>query len=465
MYMIGRCSVRTLFAALAVFSTFPTWADGFLSKSYRPERDLLMDISNAEQRLKDARIKASEYPEFIPDYVQAGITISDISCDAWLAVLGRSDRNTNLFKDVLNIVGNLIIGVSGINGASSTSLARGALGLSAANASVDAFRNEILLGSMMEIEKKMKEGRRISAAFFVENIPTQFDDAVRKMGEYHDICSTTEIQNLLKTSLAHVKYVAPDTSLTDSIDSASADLLSAALYSMIYKPGDPGAVGSLSRDSVYGLWVSVIGAPNDTSSNLVKNIKDSANVISLKKQFEDKNKNGELAPTLQRIADLRGYSKRLAKDLAKEKADKAKADAQAVVENEEESLIHARDEGQKAIRELATNIVMLENSNKETSAVERIYQNFNALQFLWHSGRISFSEPQVKSLENMTHEMKILEQSNPSPAATDARLKLKAFVEKAKALEAARTRLRNLPAHSATQSNTPSISAVIVPVR
>lgn len=453
----GRFCLIGLGTVAALSVPLPTAADSLWKTTYSPDKSFIADLGRAEQRFSAAETLAIGDPTRLTDYAQAGITLSDFTCDAWLQTLGRSDRDTGFFKDILNIVGNLILGISGINGANPTSLARGALGLSAANASIDAFRNEIILGTISDIEEKLKDGRRISAAFFVAHVPGNFDEAKRRLFEYHDGCSPVAIKTLLKAGLAQVKYVAPDTSLATPIDLANADILASTLYSLMYKPGDVGAVGVPSDDTLYRLYVTQIAYPSDSSSELIKNTKLDANLVSVAKVFKDKNDKGQLAPLLQRIAELRGYPKRLQADLAKEKADKANMQAKADVDAAEKAVADA-----KTVTEAARSKVEVATKDKtppEQNSAQSLMKSFSST-----IKPLNNSIPSLTGVEEVRKEADSHAKAFDSQAAIDLNAKLGDLSEKVKVLDALRVRERALRSVVQPSAAPASISAIIVPV-
>jgi hypothetical protein len=268
-------------------------------------------------------------PAAIAKYVQSGLTMSNISCDMWLVSLGRTDRDTSFFKDVLNIVGNLILGISGINGANPGSLARGNLFLGAANAGVDAYRNEFLMGVISDIEVKIKSGRKLAEQALLDDMPRDVEIAKRRLLEYHDTCTPTAIKDLLKTSLAQVAYQRPDTSLTNPLNDARASVLASQISVALY-PGNPAAIVA---DDLYKLWVAKVGAPADTTSAAVAS--DKAAVASLITLFDAKDTGGQLTAVLKQVGELRGYAKRLDDERTKEaqaKQDEQVQKAQADVD-------------------------------------------------------------------------------------------------------------------------------------
>lgn len=309
-------------------------AQSFWKRSYGPEQNIVTNLDNAKNRFNTLSGDAPNDPKKLTDYVQSGITMSDLACYAWLDTLGKSERDSSFFKNIFNIVGNLIIGVAGINGANSDSLARGALGLSATNATFETFQNEILLGSIPDIEDKLREGRNISTAYFLANMPTQFDQAHRGLIEYHRTCSSNAIKSLLKTALSKVKYAAPDTTLAGPIAQAESDLVAAGLYKLMFNNGEEAP----SDETLYRLWATRMAYPNPKAGLIEDMRKDPA--VGVVGNAFDKKKD-QFALSLDRIAALRGYKKRLDKELEKESAEKTAAaerevaDAKKALESKE----------------------------------------------------------------------------------------------------------------------------------
>ena len=454
--------IATAIASMLLVFTVSAEAESLWKKTYAPDR-VVASFLESEQRFKAAQTKAIDGDSIkILDYVQTGITMSDLSCEAWLDTLGRSDRDTSLFKDLLNIVGNVILGISGINGASSSSLARGALFLGASNATIDAYRNEILLGTVSDIEDKVKDGRRVSAAYFVAHIPGHFDEAKRRLIEYHNGCSPNAIKVLLKTSLAQVKYVAPDVTLATSTAQAQADVYASDLYKLMFKAGEPAP----SDETLYRLYATQIAYPAD-SSDVIKNMKADANVIGLSKIFQT-NKD-VLAAFLGRIGELRGYKKRIDAELVKEKSDKAEFAAAAIKANAQAEVNTAKKEVEDALiaAEIAkTQVGVTTSSDKplpEKSSAENLISKFSS-----QIKPQSFPFPSVLVIEGVKQEAGAHAIMFSSQAAVDLKVKLEMLAKKTRAYEDALANeraLRSVPPGAATASFSPaSISAVLVPI-
>ncbi|MBC7860129.1 MAG: hypothetical protein H7Z39_15445 [Burkholderiaceae bacterium] len=270
----------------------------------------------------------NEEKKFLPNgtggdmtaYLKSGIVLSDHSCAIWLTGLGRADRDVGFAKDIMNIVGNVILGISGINGADPSHLARGSLSLAAGNAAVDTYRNDIIQGSISDIEAKMKEGRRISAATIKTNIPTDFDDARGMLLEYHGSCSAMTIKNMLKTSLSAVKYAPADITLTDPIKNAQIMQLTLRLVNDMYGPHSGMVLGD---ELLYQLYVT--RAYTDDASPIAAVMRTSEAVKLVSELFVKTNVT-QRQEWLSVIAHLSNYAGRYNDALAKAKA-KAETDA------------------------------------------------------------------------------------------------------------------------------------------
>jgi hypothetical protein len=317
--------------------------------NYGPE-NYTADLGHLQQAIDDFHTKETTAKlndsVAVTRYVQSGMTMSNIACDMWLVSLGRTDRDTTFFKDILNIVGNLILGISGINGAASSSLARGNLFLGAANAGVDAYRSDFLMGVISDIEVKIKSGRAIAEQTLLDNMPGDVDIAKRRLLEYHDTCTPTAIKQLLKTSLQNVAYARPDTSLTDPVKEARASVMASDLTEQIY-PGS-GVAATISSDDLYRLWVAKIGAPADTTSTIVANYKKASDIVKLDNDFKLKDKEGHLTMVLKQIGELRNYPKRLRGELDKE-ADARHDDQVQKAQADVAIAAKATEDAQKAV--------------------------------------------------------------------------------------------------------------------
>lgn len=332
-------------------------SDGFWERSYEPEQKHIKKVKSAVDRFNDFDKLAQDNVASIGDYVRSGIVLSDLACEEWLGSLGRADRDVSFAKDIMNIVGNLIIGISGINGANPSSLARGSLGLAAGNASVDAFKNEVILGALADIEAKLVEGRKITAATIKGYIPTttNYDDAKGLLISYHRDCSPNAVKILLKTSLAAVKYEPADTSLSGPIVKAKTMALVAKLVDEIY-PGN--ASKELSTDDLYKLYVMKIAAPEPNPKSFVAAM-ITPESTALANDFSSKNVDARLG-MLQTIADLKQFEQRYkadktaaeSKDIATEQkakleknaASQALADAQKALSTKEAAKVAATPE-------------------------------------------------------------------------------------------------------------------------
>lgn len=338
----------------ALSGTEKVYAENWWDKTYQPERAFLDEFDKSRQRFEKARDDAFERNGSISRYVQSGITMSDLACDAWLDMLGRSDRDASVFKDVVNIVGNLILGVSGINGASSNALARGTLGLSAINASVDAYRHEVILGSISDIQSKIKEGRIISAQTLTEHLPVDPEVAKRRLREYNDGCSPAAIKVLLRAGLAAVKYVPPDVTLGLNADALASMAAAKQLAGRMYaSPDDPALLdGRIPDDVLYRLWATRVAMPG-SEEPLLRNWAADPRVVAAAKALTAKDNGGDLTQLLEKIGFLRKYKEALALELNQSKLAIAEAEKKKAEEARASAGVSA-DQLQGAVRTLAS---------------------------------------------------------------------------------------------------------------
>lgn len=333
----------TFCVAVALSALAPSAANAV---EYGPT-NAIADLTTSMTRFKE--LEKSVLPTALGDqmtaanargYIQAGVTMSNIACDTWLTALGRSERDTGFFKNVLNIVGNLILGISGINGASSDALARGALFLGASNAAIDAYKSDFLMGVISEIKPKVREAREIGERTILADVPTSYHEAQRRLLEYHDLCSPEAIQRLLKTSLSFARYAPPDTTLASETNEARSQVLADQIYRALYAAGELGP-GVLSDEDLFRLWTVVIAYPSDTTSDLIKSFNANPVTLDLKTRFNAK-KDTALAHTLNQIAQYRGYAKRLQVALAEERATKESAELRTSEVKRNNALIDLR---------------------------------------------------------------------------------------------------------------------------
>ena len=309
-------------------------ADGFWSRTYEPKNHF-RNLDAAADRFQKAEALAGDDPSKVGAYLRSGIVLSDVTCEAWLGTLGRVERNSNIYKDMLNIVGNLILGISGINGASPSSLARGSMGLAAANATVDAVKDEIVMGIIADIEAKIRDGRKVSAATIKQNIPTHIDDARGMLLAYHSDCSPNAVKNLLKTSLAAVKYAPADVTLGQAKDNANADLLIARLGDDLFGIDSNQA---LSEPTLYKLYVTQIVAPG-SESEWIKGLGEDVKGFAPSFSGAEKDKRRAI---LSEIAALRGFGQRYIAQRDAEIAKKS-VSAQQLIQTSQVSVKVAAD--------------------------------------------------------------------------------------------------------------------------
>jgi hypothetical protein len=290
---------------------------------YEPSQDKFADLAQAATRLEASRTEAQSNAGAVSEYLDAGVSLSNVACEIWFTGLARTERDTTLTKDLMNVVGNFILGVAGINGASPTSLGRGALGLSAANTAFEVYRADVLLGSIEDLRTKIRDDRKVAEDALLARTDITYDAAMRRLLEYHHLCSVERIKVLLSTSLANVKFERPDTTLATPIDKAKATALVTTLKAQI------GNVDALLQDQdlLYQAYLALVVYPTEDDSNpeVAKNARKNQVVALYMARYaalSTASSKEEVLTTFQQIAVLLKFGDRLKADLAAGAAQK-----------------------------------------------------------------------------------------------------------------------------------------------
>lgn len=431
---------------------------GFWRKSFQPIQ-YFTNLTADANRFNDVELiarKPGATQANLTTYAQAGITLSDSACTGWLQTLAYSERNSNFFKDILNIVGNVILGVAGVNGANPASLAKGSLGLAAGNATIEAYQNEVILGTISDIQAKLEEGRRTSAAYFVQHVPDNYDETKRRLAEYHGSCTPGTVKTLLKTSLAAVKYVAPDTTLAGPVGKMKSDILVAQLSDSLAPPWK-GA--SLTDDVLYKLYVGKIMLPTSDAA-FVKAIQADESFKSISANFGTTDKNQIV--TLQSIAELRGYAAKAQTELKKEtlngvakQVDAATKDVAAATSNKASAVV--ADSAAKTDADAKLDVVKTTLPDVANRATDKSLSDTDLIKF---AKKPTLTPAQKEAVANAEKAM---------AAKTAAEAQVKATTDTLEAKQLVLTHALNLLAtlkSSAVEprDSTPaSISAILVP--
>lgn len=240
------------------------------------------------------------------EYIEAGLAYSDLACRFWFETLGKHGQETEFAKNILNIVGNLILGIGGINGTSPNSLARGSLLLGAANASFDSYRDAFLKATVGPIQEKVWEKRKVIKADVVAAKANLrgFDHARTLLLEYHRVCAPDAIETIVRENFEKLEYKSADTTLSSVLATSEMERLSRDLYQSLLKNN-----GLLGPDDVFKLWLRLTKEqPSDPRSDQYKKLSAGPYTDLLARNYEG---NSTLAPTvlpkLQRFADLSGF--------------------------------------------------------------------------------------------------------------------------------------------------------------
>jgi hypothetical protein len=146
-------------------------------------------------------------------FINAAITLSNDSCDAWFDKLITSDVETTYAKNWLNIAGNSAQALMGLTGDSPTQIGKVALALGLSNAGFDNYRSVYLMSStLFKIRKTIDEGRRVLSDVLRTRVAsyTSWDDANEDAKLYHKTCSREAIQEILNKGVEATAYLPPN---------------------------------------------------------------------------------------------------------------------------------------------------------------------------------------------------------------------------------------------------------------
>lgn len=305
---------------------------------YEPDQGKFADLEEAARRFGEYKTAEQSSPLEIQRYLDSGVTLSNTACELWFTDLAKTERDTTLNKNLMNVVGNFILGIAGINSTNPATIGKGALGLSAANTAFEVYRADVLLGDIEEIRAKIREDRTVAEDSLMARTDISFDTARRRLLEYHQLCSVERIKVLLKTSLSAVKFERPDLSLSSPTDKAKAMVLTANLQSSL------GNVNVLlqNEDLLYQLYLVLILFKTEDAADpiVVRNARNNQVVATYVRKFGNLGSpdlQDSVLNQLQQIAIALRFGERLKTDTAAEanqklaEAQKAFADADARV--------------------------------------------------------------------------------------------------------------------------------------
>ncbi|MGR5475214.1 hypothetical protein ACPV5T_19035 [Vibrio astriarenae] len=255
-----------------------------------------------------------EYSESVKDkpnvvkareYLSMGMALSKTVCFKYLDDLEAYQNNTNFTQSEIGVLAVLATGVMGINGASSDSFSRLALGTAALNSSVDLYRNHYLLGPDSDVIIGMvKRAMDLAEVDIKEsrNPPNNFIEAYELLTSYSIICSDSEIRRLVRSSVEKANLIVD----SEQKDSSQKE----ALDDIALKFNRPG----LANEQYVGLYWLVREYPTDTESRsiisfllgeeLEKEVqaKEMEELLAIKRLFE---KSGSAAASYQNAIDYR----------------------------------------------------------------------------------------------------------------------------------------------------------------
>jgi|GEM_PF-5745924 len=195
-------------------------------------------------------------------YVDRGMTLAQTTCIGWLTDLTAESQGQEYAKKQLGILTVLATGVLGIVGVDSDVFSGIAVGSAFTYASMDLYRDYMLLGPNSQAITDMVERSMAAAMQAVrQNPPNNFDTAFRSLESFSRLCEPAVVhQHVIEA----IKAADPQVVYTDGIDEAN---LSALLSKIAEKFGET----IITDQQLLGLFWHVQGGFQDSDEKDVAN--------------------------------------------------------------------------------------------------------------------------------------------------------------------------------------------------
>ncbi len=148
----------------------------------------------------------------IYNYLDSGITLSNLACNIWFDTLFFQGKNLDVAQRNMNIFGDGALGIVGLIGrASAETMGVVATALGASNATFDNFNTNFRLSNTLEtVYDKLKEARGEFANKLLTFDQWTFPAAQRSLREYHGSCSRISVTNFIEESVDLAKFELQD---------------------------------------------------------------------------------------------------------------------------------------------------------------------------------------------------------------------------------------------------------------
>jgi hypothetical protein len=176
-----------------------------------------------ERKLNDPADK-DDKEKLLRRYVEQGIVLSNNVCDTWFNLLERAQANTQFWKNNSVITAATATTIMGAADAAAREIAIVAAGFAGINAGFENFQSTFLFSpNMQTVRKRIAESREqaVSAKFRSTSNPiTSYEVAKAELLKYHQLCSGSEIKNLIQSAVDIAGYEFDATTWTTKIQQA-----------------------------------------------------------------------------------------------------------------------------------------------------------------------------------------------------------------------------------------------------
>ena len=152
----------------------------------------------------------AEYDRLLQRYVDQGIALSNNVCDTWFNLLERAQANTQFWKNNSVITAATATTIMGAADAAAKEIAIVAAGFAGVNAGFENFQSTFLFTpNMQTVRKRIKASREeaVTQKFRGPGVHiATYEFAKAELMNYHQLCSGSEIKNLIQGAVDITEY-------------------------------------------------------------------------------------------------------------------------------------------------------------------------------------------------------------------------------------------------------------------
>lgn len=147
-------------------------------------------------------------PSDISEYLDVGITVSDLACSVWFKIVSREGDSLDYKQRSMNILGDGLIGLLGLSSNVTNDLLGGlAITLGMGNAAFDNHNERFRLSNTMgTVYEKLKHARSNYSRDLLSRTQLSFPAAKRALRDYHNTCSRMSVEGFIEKSVELAKF-------------------------------------------------------------------------------------------------------------------------------------------------------------------------------------------------------------------------------------------------------------------